>query len=906
MQLYCLYRIAVTLLGCLSTVAHGYQIPPRDYELNNYFIVELKDDYKVHDFIDRHRNIYKFEHQLPRLDNHYVFSIDKKHPHNEFLGNYNSNNYDLFKRDYSGDGYEDHIALLLADVRSIHALPPKQLEKRTPVYYSREEMIEKAAKRDYKINDSSQEGLKKVADQLKIEDPLFIEQWHLINTRYPGHDVNVSGLWLEGIAGKGIVTALVDDGLDFTSPDLKDSFNAEGSWDFNDNGKAPMPRLYDDYHGTRCAGEIAAQKNEFCGIGVAYDSQVAGVRILSGRITAADEAQSLIYGLNVNDIYSCSWGPTDDGRTLAEPEVIVKKAMIKGIQDGRDNKGALYVFALGNGARFGDSCNFDGYTNSIYSITVGAIDYKGLHPSYAEACSAVMVVTYSSGSGEHIHTTDIKEKCSAAHGGTSAAAPLAAGIYSLVLSVNPNLTWRDVQYVSALSAVPVNEEDGSYQVTKLGRKYSHKYGFGKLDAYKMVKFAETWKNVKPQAWYYSDVVDVMKKWEGTKVDAPPPAGGPGRVKRAPEYKDSIILSVISVTEDDLKVMNVERLEHVTVKVNIDSSFRGKVGVKLTSPSGLISELASFRRFDGSGSGFQNWTFMSVAHWGEDGVGDWKLEVYPSEEDMKKVDIGFKNWQLRLWGESIDAEKAEKYDLDVDYSKIRRDRLEAKPIEVSSSAPLSSSTSEAVATSDVTVPTSTSSPSSTATDDSSKEGGTEDSEDNHEGANKQYTNDHTGQYFMAVAILGFVLVIIYMRFHRTPGGSKRRVRREQYEFDIIPGEEYSDSEDEDAAFANERGRRGGRDNSFELGTIVPSGAVPMEDPDYDENLPSKQLSGGEHFKVAEDEEDYNVNDDNENVFDDTHAIQEEEEQEEEQEDHIDDESNNEPASEADILTPPLNK
>ena len=69
-----------------------------------------------------------------------------------------------------------------------------------------------------------------------------------------------------------------------------------------------------------------------------------------------------------------------------------------------------------------DSCNFDGYTNSIYSITVGAIDYKGLHPTYAEACSAVMVVTYSSGSGEHIHTTDIKGKCSALHGGTSAAA----------------------------------------------------------------------------------------------------------------------------------------------------------------------------------------------------------------------------------------------------------------------------------------------------------------------------------------------------------------------------------------------------------------------------------------------------------------------------------------------------
>ena len=82
--------------------------------------------------------------------------------------------------------------------------------------------------------------------------------------------------------------------------------------------------------------------------------------------------------------------------------------MIKGIQEVVI-KGSNLCFASGNGGRFGDSCNFDGYTNSIYSITVGAIDYKGLHPQYSEACSAVMVVTYSSGSGEHIHTTDIKK-----------------------------------------------------------------------------------------------------------------------------------------------------------------------------------------------------------------------------------------------------------------------------------------------------------------------------------------------------------------------------------------------------------------------------------------------------------------------------------------------------------------
>ena len=174
--------------------------------------------------------------------------------------------------------------------------------------------------------------------------------------------------------------------------------------------------------------------------------------------------------------------------------------MINTIQNGRGGKGSVYVFALGNGALSGDSCNFDGYTNSIYSITVGAIDFQNNHPYYAEACTAVMCVTYSSGGPEHIHTTDIDGKCTAKHGGTLAAAPLAAGIFALALSANPELTWRDMQYCVLHLAIPINEDNGAYQVTGSGRKFSSKYGFGKIDAYLLVETAKTWKNVNPQTW----------------------------------------------------------------------------------------------------------------------------------------------------------------------------------------------------------------------------------------------------------------------------------------------------------------------------------------------------------------------------------------------------------------------
>ena len=60
------------------------------------------------------------------------------------------------------------------------------------------------------------------------------------------------------------------------------------------------------------------------------------------------------------------------------------------------------MFASGNGAANGDQCNFDGYTNSIYSVTVAAVDHQGRHPYYSEACAANMIVAYSSGGNKHI------------------------------------------------------------------------------------------------------------------------------------------------------------------------------------------------------------------------------------------------------------------------------------------------------------------------------------------------------------------------------------------------------------------------------------------------------------------------------------------------------------------------
>lgn len=117
---------------------------------------------------------------------------------------------------------------------------------------------------------------------LDISDPIFHRQWHLVNP-VEMHDVNVSGVWRSGVTGKGVNVAIIDDGLDMDSGDLAANFYAAGSHDFNDHTDLPKPRLSDDTHGTRCAGQIGAVKNDVCGVGVAYDSKVAGLYLIATR-----------------------------------------------------------------------------------------------------------------------------------------------------------------------------------------------------------------------------------------------------------------------------------------------------------------------------------------------------------------------------------------------------------------------------------------------------------------------------------------------------------------------------------------------------------------------------------------------------------------------------------------------
>ncbi|KAI9843405.1 MAG: pheromone processing endoprotease [Sclerophora amabilis] len=626
-----MHALIGTLLLALAGCSAANGISARNYETNDYYALHLDPSISPLQLADSLGLIH--EGQLGELKDHHIFSYSK---HDGDM--VEDAREELRRRRQKRDSAAEPDVLDGVKFAQKQKLKPR-MQKRAVIPSPERQSPPPKHKGSPTPNgisvDSTVAKQAELAHSLDIQDPIFLQQWHLYNPIQVGQDINVTGVWRQGVTGKNTTVCIIDDGLDMYSDDLKDNYFAEGSYDFNDKGLEPRPRLSDDHHGTRCAGEIAAVKNDVCGIGVAWDAKVSGVRILSKQISDADEAVAMNYAFQSNQIYSCSWGPPDDGEAMDAPGILIKKAMVNAVQNGRGGKGSIFVFASGNGAGSDDNCNFDGYTNSIYSITIGAIDRKGLHPYYAEKCSAQLVVTYSSGSGDAIHTTDVGvNECYAKHGGTSAAAPIAAGIFALVLSVRPDLSWRDLQYLSLETAVPVNEDDGDWQNTTIGKRFSHSYGYGKIDAYAIVEAAKDFKSVKPQAWYKS-------AW--MHVKHPIPQGDKG------------LASTVEVTKDQLGEANFERVEHVTLTMNVAHGRRGDLSVELKSPNGVVSHLSATRKFDKSTDGYDDWTFMSVVHWGETGVGNWTVVVKDTVEN--EFEGTFTDWKLTLWGECIDASKA---------------------------------------------------------------------------------------------------------------------------------------------------------------------------------------------------------------------------------------------------------
>lgn len=457
-------------------------------------------------------------------------------------------------------------------------------------------------------------------------------------------------------------------------------------------------------HGTSVAGVAAAVANNgLGGRGVAPDAALVGFNPMEASIDEEDDSPdeppgnpfeggpiltAMLESLGASesepdsasvDIFNMSFGSVLPGENASEEFV---RLFRMGTSTLRGGLGALYVKAAGNdfgfcrpihplNAEIGClSANSDPDQNLPWLISTGGFNADDVRSSYSSAGANLWIVAPSGEDGEvapSIITTDqagthggfsefpenrlnstnplnTDGDYVSAFGGTSSAAPAAAGAIAILLGVNPDLTWRDIKHILAATARPIDPgrsqvraafngapyvAQHAWQTNAAGYTFHNWYGFGAFHVDAAVEEALSHTPDSLGALTESDWM------EGAGEDAEPlgipDADGDG----------------VSATLEVSGLPDTATLEAVVLEISVDHPFAADIGVTLRSPGGMESVVnPPFNAgLADTPAGIVGWRLLSNAFYGENPNGTWTLHL----ADLAAGDVGsLGKWRLRFY------------------------------------------------------------------------------------------------------------------------------------------------------------------------------------------------------------------------------------------------------------------
>jgi subtilisin family serine protease len=299
--------------------------------------------------------------------------------------------------------------------------------------------------------------------QVPPNDTHFPDQWHLDNTGQiggtPGADVSAVEGWAFGTGSPAIVVAVLDTGIDSAHPEF--AGRIVPGFDFVNEDADPEG---DHSHGTLVAGITLANANNALQVaGLDWSAKLMPLKVLDANnlgattdlvdalVWAADHGADIINMSLIN--YPCS------GALQNALQYAVAAGCVPIASSGNGG--------VGNADSSGPGCLPE-------TISTGATDNRDRRASFSGTGAALDVIA----PGEGVRTVQyhIYSDGFFNFSGTSAAAPVAAGIAALLRGLDPTLT---VDEVRALIESNADDQVGPPAEDVLGRDNS--FGWGRAN-----------------------------------------------------------------------------------------------------------------------------------------------------------------------------------------------------------------------------------------------------------------------------------------------------------------------------------------------------------------------------------------------------------------------------------------
>jgi len=555
-----------------------------------------------------------------------------------------------------------------------------------------------------------------------LSDPLAVQQWHLKNTGQKafadgtgvaGMDINVEPVFSTfGFTGNGVITAVVDSGLEIAHEDLAVNVIPGGSWNFINGTTDPTNTATTGDHGTSVAGLIAMARNTVGGIGVAPTARLKGFNLLSMSPQTEQAFLDSLGGSTSNPnssdvfVFNQSFGISPTADVLVDP--LDEAQYLSGVTNLRGGKGALYVKAAGNGfldigapgncdnanathslvngTFTGLSCenaNFDPNNTLPYQIVVGATNANGVRATYSTAGSAIwvsapggefgrnaaldpgfiapiyapaMVTTDQSGCTKGFSTTTVNNGSSFDNGG----APNTSCNYRNGMNGTSSATPVTVGVIALLlEANPaLTWRDVKHILASTARQIDAARAAVTITLSNGSYVAEPgWvtnaAGFKFHNWYGFGMVDASAAVNAARTYAPGQLGMFVNTGLISSGAINIAIPDNSVTGSAPGILTVPTdpvhvIEAVQISVTATHPATGDLGIELKSPSNTTSVLKNIRDGFAGSADLNGMVLLSNAFYGENPAGTWTIKVVDGSGVNTTVGT-LTGWSIRVYG-----------------------------------------------------------------------------------------------------------------------------------------------------------------------------------------------------------------------------------------------------------------